>query len=313
MGNMNSIEQAQFNSLLFNYLLIFVVLTIIAGSLLHYYMTKKLVNPVQNLIKSTKKIKRGEYPEPVSTSAHGEIRELTVHFNGMIEQLKRNDADRSKMISDLSHELRTPLTNLNGYLKALRDGNIKGDSELYHSLLKESKRITEMIEQMELLKEWGEISSQEYIEYEERNIAELIRQSVDMFWVHLEREKMQITVDTDDCEFRMHSDGVQQVMTNLIDNAVNYHQGDESIQIKGRFQNELYQVSVKSYGPAIPDAQQARIFERLYRMDTSRNRETGGHGLGLAIAKEIIDKHNGEIDVISEDGINTFWFTLPVQ
>ncbi len=107
--------------------------------------------------------------------------------------------------------------------------------------------------------------------------------------------------------------GVQQVMTNLIDNAVNYHQGDESIQIKGRFQNELYQVSVKSYGPAIPDAQQARIFERLYRMDTSRNRETGGHGLGLAIAKEIIDKHNGEIDVISEDGINTFWFTLPVQ
>ncbi len=313
MGNMNSIEQAQFNSLLFNYLLIFVVLTIIAGSLLHYYMTKKLVNPVQNLIKSTKKIKRGEYPEPVSTSAHGEIRELTVHFNGMIEQLKRNDADRSKMISDLSHELRTPLTNLNGYLKALRDGNIKGDSELYHSLLKESKRITEMIEQMELLKEWGEISSQEYIEYEERNIAEQIRQSVDMFWVHLEREKMQITLDTDDCEFRMHSDGVQQVMTNLIDNAVNYHQGDESIQIKGRFQNELYHVSVKSYGPAIPDAQQARIFERLYRMDTSRNRETGGHGLGLAIAKEIIDKHNGEIDVISEDGINTFWFTLPVQ
>lgn len=313
MGNMNSIEQAQFNSLLFNYLLIFVVLTIIAGSLLHYYMTKKLVNPVQNLIKSTKKIKRGEYHEPVSTSAHGEIRELTVHFNGMIEQLKRNDADRSKMISDLSHELRTPLTNLNGYLKALRDGNIKGDSELYHSLLKESKRITEMIEQMELLKEWGEISSQEYIEYEERNIAELIRQSVDMFWVHLEREKMQIAVDTDDCEFRMHSDGVQQVMTNLIDNAVNYHQGDESIQIKGRFQNELYHVSVKSYGPAIPDAQQARIFERLYRMDTSRNRETGGHGLGLAIAKEIIDRHNGEIDVISEDGINTFWFTLPVQ
>lgn len=313
MGNMNSIEQAQFNSQLFYYLLIFAVLTIIAGSLLHYYMTKKLVNPVQNLIKSTKKIKRGEYPEPVSTSAHGEIRELTVHFNGMIEQLKRNDADRSKMISNLSHELRTPLTNLNGYLKALRDGNIKGDPELYHSLLKESKRITEMIEQMELLKEWGEISSQEYIEYEERNIAELIRQSVDMFWVHLEREKMQITVDTDDCEFRMHSDGVQQVMTNLIDNAVNYHQGDESIQIKGRFQNELYHVSVKSYGPAIPDAQQARIFERLYRMDTSRNRETGGHGLGLAIVKEIIDKHNGEIDVISEDGINTFWFTLPVQ
>jgi two-component system, OmpR family, sensor histidine kinase BaeS len=140
MGNLNDIQQAQFNSVLFNYLLIFVSGTIITASLLHYYLTRKLVKPVQKLIESTKQMEKGEYPAPVPVTARGEIGELTEHFNGLVDQLKANDADRSKMISDLSHEVRTPLTNLNGYLKALRDGVVEGDTELYQSLLNESKR-----------------------------------------------------------------------------------------------------------------------------------------------------------------------------
>lgn len=313
MGNLNSIEQAQFNATLFNYLLIFVALTVIAGSLLHYYMTKKLVNPVQRLIESTKKMKRGEYPEPVVASAHGEIRELTEHFNAMINQLKTNDQDRNKLITNLSHELRTPLTNLNGYLKALGDGNIEGSPELYHSLLKESKRITEMIEQMEMLKEWGEISAQHYSEYTYINIAGLIEQCVEMFWIQLERTNIQIEVDLEDCTFKLNSDGVLQVLTNLIDNALNYHQGSTPIQITGKQQNEDYYVSVKSHGPAIPDDQKELIFERLYRIDTSRSRASGGSGLGLAIVKEIIEKHDGQLGVNSNNGVNKFWFTLPVK
>src|SRR5699024_4576461 len=114
--------------------------------LLQYYVTKKLVNPVQKLIESTKQMREGEYPDPVSVSARGEIGELAGHFNGLVAQLKSNDEDRNKLVSDLSHELRTPLTNLNGYLKALRDGDIQGDEELYDALLNESKRLTEMTE-----------------------------------------------------------------------------------------------------------------------------------------------------------------------
>ncbi|SFK88783.1 sensor histidine kinase [Salinicoccus halodurans] len=313
MGNLNDIQQAQFNSVLFNYLLIFVSGTIITASLLHYYLTRKLVNPVQKLIESTKQMEKGEYPAPVPVTARGEIGELTEHFNGLVDQLKANDADRSKMISDLSHEVRTPLTNLNGYLKALRDGVVEGDTELYQSLLNESKRITEMIEQMELLKEWGEISSHHYTEYETRNIAALIEQCAGMFQLQLGRKNISLITDAEDCTFRLNAEGVQQVMTNLIDNALNHYEDSAPIQIKGSAQGGLYHVSVSAPGPAIPDKEKERIFERLYRLDTSRSRETGGHGLGLAIVKEIIDKHNGQIRVSSEDGINTFCFTLPIR
>lgn len=313
MGNMSDVQQAQFNSLLFNYLLIFAAVTIITASLLHYYLTRRMVHPVQQLIESTKQMKKGEYPDPVPVTARGEIGELTGHFNGLVEQLKANDADRSKLISNLSHELRTPLTNLNGYLKALRDGLIEGDAELYDALLKESKRITEMTEQMELLKEWGEMSPDHYTEYENKNIAELAGQCADMFQLQLERNDIRMVTELEDCTLRLHADGIQQVMTNLIDNAVKHHEGRRPIHIKGEAADDAYHVSVKSPGPAIPDDEKDRIFERLYRLDTSRSRETGGHGLGLAIVKEIIDRHEGEIGVISEDGINTFWFTLPMR
>ena len=306
-------QQARFNSVLFNYLLIFISTTIFAGSLLQYYVTKKLVNPVQRLIESTKQMKRGEYPEPVSLTARGEIGELAEHFNGLVEQLKSNDADRNKLVSDLSHELRTPLTNLNGYLKALRDGVMDGDAELYDALLNESRRITEMTEQMELLKEWGEITSNHYADHEVRNIAELMEQCTNMFRLQVERRNISLITEAEDCTFRLNADGVQQVMTNLIDNALNHHQGSSPIKVRGRIQETVYHVSVSSPGPHIPEEEKERIFERLYRLDTSRSRQTGGSGLGLAIVKEIIDKYNGRVGVHSEKGINTFWFTLPIE
>ena len=313
MGGLNDLQQARFNSLLFNYLLIFISVTIVSGSLLQYYVTKKLVNPVQKLIESTKQMREGEYPDPVSVSARGEIGELAGHFNGLVAQLKSNDEDRNKLISDLSHELRTPLTNLNGYLKALRDGDIQGDEELYDALLNESKRLTEMTEQMELLKEWGETASHHYTKLEFMNITELTEQCVEMFQLELERNNIPLMTDMEDYKFKMNADGVQQVVTNLIDNAVNHHHGTAPIEVKGRMQNRFYQVSVSGPGPVIPANERERIFERLYRLDTSRNRGTGGSGLGLAIVKEIINKHEGETGVSSEDGINTFWFTLPVK
>jgi len=119
--------------------------------------------------------------------------------------------------------------------------------------------------------------------------------------------------DMEDYKFKMNADGVQQVVTNLIDNAVNHHHGTAPIEVKGRIQDDFYHVSVSGPGPLIPADERERIFERLYRLDTSRYRGTGGSGLGLAIVKEIINKHEGETGVSSEDGINTFWFTLPVK
>src|SRR5699024_11239537 len=124
-----------------------------------------------------------------------------------------NNTNRSQLVSNLSHELRTPLTNLNGYLKALHDGIIQGDPELYQALLNESKRIKDMVEQIEFLKEWGDFSSYQYTEYEIKNITELIEQCAAMFQFQLERKNISLILDIKDCSLRVNADGIQQVVT----------------------------------------------------------------------------------------------------
>ncbi|WP_010529488.1 sensor histidine kinase [Lentibacillus jeotgali] len=312
MGYLNDQQQRQFNSILFNYLLIFAVTTIVSGSLLHFYLTKKLTKPIRNLIESAKQLKKGEYPEPVKNTAQGEVGELTAHFNGLISQLKANDEGRQKLVSDISHELRTPLTNLNGYLQALENGDIKGNTDLYHALHKESKRLTDIIEQIELLKEWGDVSSRPYSDHDEADMANLIEQCIAMFQWKLKQEHLKISVKTDPCTLSLHPEGIQQVITNLIENAIHYYQGEGSISVKGKLGDRFYRVSVSGPSEKIPKEEQHGIFERFYRLDTSRSRETGGSGLGLAIAKEIIEQHNGKIGLNTEANINTFWFELPI-
>lgn len=313
MGDLSIRQQTRFNAILFNYLLIFVIVTIVAGSLLHYYLTKKLTRPIQQLIESAKQLKKGEYPQPVEDTDRGEVGELTAHFNSLINQLKSNDAGRKKLVSDISHELRTPLTNLNGYLKALEDDDIQGDADLYHSLLNESRRITEIVEQMELLKEWGGISLHSYTTREKTDIAELISQCADMFRLQLDQKNIPFTIQVESYTFSLHSEGIQQVITNLMDNAINHYQGDEPLHIEGAVQNGFYHVSVRGPGETIPGEEKHHIFERFYRLDTSRSRKTGGSGLGLAIAREIIEAHNGRIGVTPKGNTNTFWFDLPVR
>ncbi|WP_245183536.1 sensor histidine kinase [Lentibacillus salicampi] len=312
MGHLNDQQQSQYNATLFNYLLIFAVVTIVSGSLLHFYLTKKITKPIRSLIESAKQLKRGEYPKPVKNTAQGEVGELTDHFNGLISQLKTNDDSRQKLVSDISHELRTPLTNLNGYLQALENGDVKGNVELYHALHNESKRLTDIIEQIEWLKEWGDVSSRPYTDHDKADMSELIEQCTAMFQWVLEQKSLDINVTTDSYILSVHAEGIQQVITNLLENAIHYYQGEGHIGIKGNLGDDFYRVSISGPGERIPKEIQHRIFERFYRLDTSRNRETGGGGLGLAIAKEIIEQHNGKIGLHTEGNQNTFWFELPI-
>lgn len=313
MGTGNGWSQEIFTSTLFNYLLIFSFITIVIASLLHFYLTKKLIQPLRELIESTKSMKHGHYPSPIETSSKDEIGELICHFNGLVQQLVSSQQNREKLISDLSHEFRTPLSNLEGYLNALRNGVIEGDQKLYHSLLMESKRLTKMIEQLELLKRWDNTSQQSYIEKDTIDIKPLITQSVKMFDWLLKSRKISVDIQVENAKVNANYEGILQVLSNLVDNAVYYYQGTDSISVKGEKIKDEYIVSIAGPGQEIPIEHQDKIFERFYRMDPSRNRETGGTGLGLAITKEIVEQHHGEIGLKSDSNYHTFWFSLPLD
>lgn len=312
MGTMGNQKQIQFNSTLFQYLWIFSISTIVIGSLIHFYLTKRLIKPLKELIESTKRMKQGQYPLPIEGQSEDEMGQLVGHFNELVMQLKNNQQHRQKLVSNLSHEFRTPLSNINGYLNALSNGVIKGDQKLYQSLHKESNRLISLVEQLEQLKEWDYVSKQTFSEKEPVDIDLLVEQSVEMFRWSLKKADISVEVKTEPGIVNVYNGGIPQVISNLIDNAIRYYQGTGPIAIIGENLETEYCVSVSGPGQTIPLPEQDRIFERFYRLDPSRERDTGGTGLGLAISREIIEHHSGTIGINSNGNHHTFWFTLPL-
>ncbi|WP_422122415.1 sensor histidine kinase [Planococcus sp. X10-3] len=306
-------RQNQFNAALLQYLWIFSAATIVGGSLLHFYFTKKLMNPLKELIQSTKVMKDGRYPNTIQTDSEGEIGELIGHFNELVLQLKQNEQSRQKIVSDLSHEFRTPLSNLNGYMKALSNGVIQGDTALFQSLHGEAKRLTAMVEQLEQLKEWDMAAAKPLAESAPEDMNQLIRQMVEMFHWRLQEKNIQVEIDAVPGIVTVFKGGIQQVLGNIIDNAIRYYDGTGAIRIKGRISGTDYRVAVISEGQEISERDAEKIFERFYRTDPSRNRETGGSGLGLAISKEIVELHKGKIGLDFDDGRYAFWFVIPLK
>ncbi|WP_130860288.1 HAMP domain-containing sensor histidine kinase [Gracilibacillus phocaeensis] len=304
-------RQHQFRTTLFQYLCIFSISTILFGSLIHFYLTNKVTQPLKELIQSTQKMKQGQYPPPIDVKTNGEIATLSNNMNELVQQLHTNEQQRKKLVSDLSHEFRTPLTNLNGYLRALQNGVIEGDEKLYQSLYAESTKLTALVEQMEQLKEWDDIASQTFTEKEPTDLKAFIEEVIGLFYWSLQEENMELDVHLQSGVVTVHRTSISQVISNLLDNAIRYYEGAGPVTIIGEKLPDKYKLSLTGPGRTIPESDRERIFERFYRTEPSRSRELGGSGLGLAISKEIIERHHGNIGVYSEGNLHTFWFTLP--
>jgi len=313
MANFDEQRQQQFNTTLFHYLLIFAVSGVVVGSLLHIYMTRKLVAPIRRLIQSMHELEKGSYPEKITVTAKGELSLLIDQYNRMVEQLRAHDGERKKLIADLSHETRTPLANLQGYLQGLQTGVITGDKALYRSLYNETKRLTDLIEQLDQLKELDQKKDHIILPKEILHISKEIEQCLAMFEWALTKKGISVHVNVDEAEVYVNVASLQRVLTNLIDNAIRYYMEAGPVEIIGFKEKNNYKVSVRGPSVQIPHEAKSRLFDRFYRVDQSRNRSSGGSGLGLAIAKEIIQQHSGEIGFREDGQIKDFWFTLPLE
>jgi two-component system phosphate regulon sensor histidine kinase PhoR len=241
---------------------------------------------------------------------HGSI--LVFHDLTRLKQLQNT---RQEFVANVSHELRTPLSLIKGFVETLLDG-AKDDPELttrfLHTIEKHANRLTFLIEDLLTISRLE--SGQIVMNLHEVDLPREISHVIDDLQARA-REK-NVTLQNEapaNLHARADADRLQQVLFNLVENAIKYGRADGQVIIGGRQNsNSHIELWVKDDGPGIPPEACDRIFERFYRVDRARSRETGGTGLGLSIVKHIVQAHGGEVWVKSELGSGTtFFFTLP--
>ena len=288
--------------------LIAVVIAVIVG----FLMNKKILDPLSQMIKVTEKIAAGDYSTRVNIKSCDEVSQLAEAFNKMTDSLQKIEALRKNMVIDVAHELRTPLTNVRGYLEALSDGVVRPEKKTYDLLLQEAGRLTELVENLNQLTK-ADVAELN-VKREPLVLSEIIEKVVS-FYTSLLKEKridikLSLSVDAD--TIVADKNQLHQVLNNLMQNACRYTPDGGQVEIKTMNTKEGIQVTVINTGVAIPQASLPLIFERFYRVDKSRSRDSGGAGIGLAIVKKLVEAHGGEVGAESGENTNHIWFKIPI-
>ena len=277
-----------------------------------YIFSKRITKPVKHMKYITQKFAAGDLNERVPESAIPELNQLSVSFNSMASSLGDVEQRRRELVSDLTHELRTPLTVMRGYLEELADGSIEGTPELYLRLIRETRRLERLIHDLQELSkaEAGYLS----IDSQPLNLFILLNSLVNRFADQLLEEGPSLILDCpeDISPVFADRDRTEQILVNLLGNAIRYTQTG-SITVKTYRQNRYIWVAVIDTGVGIAQEDLPYIFERFWRADPSRSSHSGGTGIGLAIARRLIELQGGQIAVESEIGKgSTFRFCLPL-
>lgn len=265
--------------------------------------TRYLTGPVQRLIRATKEIAQGNYHERVPVESEDEIGELTESLNTMAASLENQRHLQKQLITNVAHELATPLTSISGYLEALTDDVIQGETKRKDTLLlmqEEAQRLQTMLEEVRTLAAAEEPHYK--IQPTSENIEEVTEKIIKQLQPLFHRKKVALLLESKTAvsHFTLDKNRYKQILVNLLNNALKYSSSRQSVTVK--LQNDVtgLTVEVKDEGEGIPEKDLPYVFERFYRVDESRHRSTGGLGIGLAIVKELVEAHHGKVTVKSK-------------
>ena len=241
-----------------------------------------------------------------------EIDTLIKSINDLSFKLDEQENLRKRLTTDISHELRTPLTSIQTHLEAMIDGIWEPDIERLNSVNEEVIRLTNLVNQLQNLAKFD--SEKSKLNLSQINVENLIRNVVyNNQWKALEKN-IDIVCELESINAYLDKDKISQVIVNLLSNAIRYTNDGGSIYIRLYKDNNNIKINFKDSGIGIPKGNLNYIFERFYRVDESRSKDTGGIGVGLTIVKSIIDLHQGKIDVRSEINEGSeFIVTLPIN
>jgi signal transduction histidine kinase len=236
---------------------------------------------------------KGNYDRRVRASSRDEVGELARAFNRMAADLAETDRVRRDLVANVSHELRTPITALQAVLENLVDGVTEPDQQTFEPMLGQVERLGRLVKQLLDLSrlESGAVP----LDRTAFRVQPLLEHAVRETQLHSPEVPVQVSVDARDLTADGDPERVHQVVANLLENAVRHTPRGGIVEVVARRGDDGVVIEVLDEGPGIPEAEQARVFERFYRADTARASSDGGAGLGLAIAQWIVDLHGGDI------------------
>ncbi len=292
----------------------------IAAVTVSIFVSRRIVAPIRDMMNASQRIADGHYDERVDLPggiAGGdtdELGQLALSFNQMAEKLEHTEEMRRQLIGDVAHELRTPLTTIQGSMEGLIDGILPADEETYQNVYREASRLQKLVRDLQELSRVEDGVA--LIEPKPVKISELSKIACSQ----LERQYLEKGVELideveDDLPLVMaDEDRIGQVLLNLLGNGLQYTPTDGWVRITARRLGEFVEISVEDSGIGIDPEDIPHLFTRFYRVDKSRSRVGGGSGIGLTIAKHLVETSGGRIWVKSS-GVgkgSTFSFTLPL-
>jgi signal transduction histidine kinase len=280
--------------------------TILIAFILGAILSGTITRPIRELTKATHEMAGGKFGQQVPVRSRDEIGELASSFNKMNDDLARSFNLRKQMTADIAHELRTPLSLIIGHAEAVHDGVLPPSKENFEIIREEAERLEQLVNDLRTLSlaDAGELS----VEFQPIEINKLLGDIQSHYLVPFNQKRITLNFEPAPVILKANLDPIRfsQVLMNILDNALRYTPEEGRVAISIKQNGEQVEINIQDSGDGVTPEDAAHLFDRFYRTDESRTRDSehnaGGSGLGLAIAKSIVEMHKGKIWAESEIG-----------
>ncbi|MEZ4670216.1 MAG: ATP-binding protein [Anaerolineae bacterium] len=314
MSELDAEIEASFRSAVDSALIIAGIAATLAAGVASWYISNRIVQPIRAVVGLSQRIAGGVYEQRLQMNTGDELSELVESFNRMADSLAETEETRQRLLGDVTHELKTPLASIKGYMEALQDGVLPATPETFQLIHNEADRLQRLVHDLQELSraEAGQIQmkitpcspKQIVMPVVERMRPQFIDKNIEL----------DISVPDNLPLVRADVDRTAQVVTNILGNALQYTPDGGNVTIE-TFKRDHYLVfSIQDTGVGLAQPDLDRIFQRFYRVDKSRSRISGGSGIGLTIAKHLLEAQGGSIQAASA-GVgkgSQFTFSLPI-
>jgi histidine kinase len=287
-------------------LLFSAVAAFISALIVSLFVSRQVVAPIQRIMIASKHIADGHYNERVQIPGSlekdemDELAQLSLSFNQMTLELEKAETLRKQLIGDIAHELRTPLSTIKGSMEGLMDGVLPAGDDTYHQVYQEAERLQRLVDDLQDLNRVEAGATQLNLElFTVKELVDITRKRL----IRQFEEKdvsLELNIPEDLPEISVDADRMGQVFINLIGNSLQYTPAGGAVKISAEQQNEQILVTISDTGIGISPENLSKVFTRFFRVEKSRSRAGGGSGIGLTIAKHLVESHGGKLWAESE-------------